>query len=98
MTPAQLKKKAETLISSFLFLEDEKETFQFLKTLLSQDELLELQQRLNIAVRLYFKTPYTQIEKELGVSSTTIARVSKAMKARNDGYTMLIKKMYESEE
>ena len=65
MTPAQLKKKSETLINSFLFLNDEKETFQFLKTLLSEDELLEIQQRLNIAVRLYFKNPYTKIEKEL---------------------------------
>ena len=98
MTPAQLKKKAETLTNAFLFLEDDKETFQFLKTLLSQDELLELQQRLNIAVRLYFGTPYTQIEKELGVSSTTIARVSKVMKTRNNGYLPLIKKMYENTE
>ena len=95
MTPAQLKKKSETLINSFLFLNDEKETFQFLKTLLSEDELLEIQQRLNIAVRLYFKNPYTKIEKELWVSSTTIARVSKLMKIKNNGYTLLIKRMYE---
>ena len=79
-------------------MEDEKETFQLLKTLLTQDELLELQQRLNIAVRLYFGTPYTQIEKELGVSSTTIARVSKVMKTKNNGYLPLIKKMYEDQE
>lgn len=98
MTPAQLKKKVETLTHAFLFMEDEKETFQLLKTLLTQDELLELQQRLNIAVRLYFGTPYTQIEKELGVSSTTIARVSKVMKTRNNGYLPLIKKMYEDQE
>ena len=95
MTPAQLKRKTETLISSFLFLNDEKETFQFLKTLLSEDELVELQQRLNIAVRLYFKNSYTQIEKELWVSSTTIARISKIMKTKNNGYLPLIKKMYE---
>lgn len=65
MTPAQLRKKSETLVSSFLFLNDEKETFQFLKTLLSEDELLDIQQRLNIAVRLHFNKSYTQIEKEL---------------------------------
>lgn len=98
MTPAQLKKKVETLTNAFLFFEDDKETFQFLKTLLSEDELLELQQRLNIAVRLYFWNPYTQIEKELGVSSTTIARVSKVMKTKNNWYLPLIKKMYEDTE
>lgn len=54
MTPAQLRKKIETLTSSFLFLNDNKETFQFLKTLFSEDELIEFQQRLNIAVMLYF--------------------------------------------
>lgn len=95
MTPAQLRKKSETLVSSFLFLNDEKETFQFLKTLLSEDELLDIQQRLNIAVRLHFNKSYTQIEKELWVSSTTIARVSKLIKKKNNGYTLLIQRMYE---
>jgi len=47
---------------------------------LTEEEMKEFQQRLDIAVRLHYKTPYTEIEKELGVSSTTIARVSKYLK------------------
>lgn len=98
MTTPQLKKKVETLTNAFLFLNDEDETFAFLRSLLSESEYLDLQQRLNIAMRLHFGTPYTQIEKELGVSSTTIAKISKAMKAKNSGYQLLLQRMYEDQE
>lgn len=98
MTTSQFKKKVETLTNAFLFLNDEDETFAFLRSLLSESEYLDLQQRLNIAMRLYFGTPYTQIEKELGVSSTTIAKISKAMKANHSGYQLLLERMYEDAE
>lgn len=97
LTPQQLKKQVETLSSAFLFLNNEDETFDFLRTLLTQEEYVELHQRLQIAIKLYFRTPYAQIEKELGVSSTTIARVSKIMKEPNNGYTTLIQRMYDQE-
>ena len=76
----QLKKNTTNLCNAFLFLNNPDEVFEFLRDILTEEEMKEFQQRLDIAVRLHYKTPYTAIEKELGASSTTIARVSKYLK------------------
>lgn len=60
-----LKKQTKTLCDALLFLNDDKEIFSFLRDILTPDEMKEFQQRFDIAVRLYFKIPYTQIEQEL---------------------------------
>ena len=60
-----LKKQTKTLCDAFLFLNDDKEIFAFLRDILTADEMQEFQQRFDIAVRLHFKVPYTQIEQEL---------------------------------
>ena len=80
----QLKKQTQNFCNSFLFLNDANETFAFLRDILTEEEMKEFQQRLDIAVRLYYKTPYTEIEKELGVSSKTVARVSKFLKGPHE--------------
>jgi len=91
----QLKKTTKNLSNAFLFLNDSNEIFDFLRDLLTVEELKEFQQRLDIAVRLHYKKPYTEIEKELGVSSTTIARVSKYLKWPHQWYAKIIQRMYE---
>lgn len=91
----QLKKTTKNLCNAFLFLNDANEIFSFLRDLLTEEEMKEFQQRLDIAVRLHYKTPYTQIEKELWVSSTTIARVSKYLKGPHKWYDKIIQRMYE---
>lgn len=97
MTKSELKKKTASLTDAWLFLNDQKEIFQFLTALFSESELLEFQNRLDIAARIYYWKSYTEIEKELGVSSTTIAKVSKAMQERNSGYPLLLGRMYNQE-
>lgn len=91
----QLKKSTQNLCNAFLFLNNSNEIFDFLRDLLTKEELREFQQRMDIAVRLHYKTPYTTIEKELSVSSTTIARVSKYLKGPNQWYAKIIQRMYE---
>lgn len=93
----QLKKTTKNLCNAFLFLNDANEIFSFLRDLLTEEEMKEFQQRLDIAVRLHYKTPYTQIEKELWVSSTTIARVSKYLKWPHKWYAKIIQRMYEED-
>lgn len=97
MVDKTLQQKIETLSNAFLFLDNEFEIFHFLKSLFSRSELDDIQQRLNIAVRLYYNIPYTKIEEELWVSSTTIAKISKEMKKKNNGYITVIHRMYDQE-
>lgn len=98
LTEKQLHKKLSALSDSFLFLNNNDEIFHYLKSLFSESELLDIQQRLEIAVRLYYWISYVQIEEELWVSSTTIAKISKEMKRKNNGYITVIHRMYEDDE
>lgn len=85
-----------TLSQAFLYLDNHHEVFTFLQWLLTSDELNDLQQRLDIATRLSFGHSYVSIQEELGVSSTTVARVAKAIKTHPGAYESVIKKMYPS--
>ena len=95
LSTKELQKKIKTLSNSFLFLNDPQEIFEFLRDLLTVEELQEFQKRFDIAVRLHYKIPYTQIQEELGVSSTTVARVSKYLKGNHQGYEKVIQRMFE---
>lgn len=75
-----LQEKSKDLQKAFLLLKNEDEVFCFLRDLLTEDEISEFSQRLDIAQRLEKRQSYKDIEKETWVSSTTIARVSKFLK------------------
>lgn len=85
---------SSTLSQAFLYLDNHEEVYTFLQGLLTADELNDLQQRLDIAARLSFGYSYVAIQEELGVSSTTVARVAKAIKTHPWAYESVIKKMY----
>jgi TrpR-related protein YerC/YecD len=55
----------------------------FLKDLMTAKELVEFTNRFEVAQMLDEKKTYTQIEKQTGMSSTTIARVSKFLSGNN---------------
>lgn len=90
----KLKHNTSTLCNAFLFLNNQEEIFTFLRDILTEEEMKEFQQRLDIAVRLHYKTPYIAIEKELWVSSTTVARVSKFLQGPYGWYKKVINRMY----
>lgn len=85
---------SSTLSQAFLYLDNHHEVFAFLQWLLTSDEFNDLQQRLDIAARLSFGHSYVAIQEELGVSSTTVARVAKAIKTHPGAYESVIQKMY----
>jgi TrpR-related protein YerC/YecD len=62
----------------YLSLENDKyKIFSFLRDLLSEKEIIEFSKRFEVANMLYEKISYSKIEEKTGMSSTTIARVSK---------------------
>lgn len=86
--------KNKNLIQAFLSLETEEEAKNFLRDLMTEKEILEFANRLKAAQMLTQKTPYTAIEKETGLSSATVARVSKWLNGRLSGYKNIISKMH----
>jgi len=82
------------LVESILALENEKEAENFLRDLMTEGELEEFAKRLKAAEMLSINIPYSTIEKETGLSSTTIARVSKWLNSGEGGYKKIIERVH----
>jgi TrpR-related protein YerC/YecD len=75
MKKEELQEKFSEILKVLSFLQDEADTFDFLRDLLSEKEILEFSRRFEVAKMLQNKVSYTDIEKKTGMSSTTIARI-----------------------
>ena len=82
------------LAKAFLALETIKETQAFLRDLMTEDEIKEFANRLKAAQMLSEKIPYSAIIKTTGLSSTTVARVSKWLNGPLGGYKTILNKLY----
>lgn len=89
-------KNTDELAKAFLLLETPAEAKRFLRDLLTPEEIIEFGKRWQAARMLDRKIPYSQIEKETGLSSTTVARVSKWLKNGIDGYKLALRKLHHS--
>jgi len=82
------------LIQALLILDNEDEVRRFLRDLMTEKEILEFSRRLRAAEMLTEKIPYTTIENETGLSSTTVARVAKWLSGKEGGYRSIINKLH----
>lgn len=89
-------KQTDELFQAILALKNVKEARNFFRDLLTEEELKEFAGRWKVARMLAQKVPYTKIEKETGMSSTTIARVSKWLNDGMNGYKLLIDRLNSS--
>ena len=87
-------KETEQLISAILTLKTQDEAKRFLRDLMTEKEITEFTKRLAAAQMLTKKIPYSVIEKKTGLSSTTVARVSKWLNGKEGGYKKAIQKMH----
>lgn len=82
------------LIKAVLALKNEDEARRFLRDLMTEKEIKEFSKRLRAAELLMDSTPYAYIEKETGLSSTTVARVSKWLNRSGGGYKEIISRLH----
>jgi len=88
------KRKNKQLIRALLSLKTPDEARRFLRDLLTPDEIDEFSKRFQTAEMLSRKVPYSTIEKKTGLSSTTVARVSKWLNGPEGGYRRVIAKLH----
>lgn len=69
----------------------------FLRDLMTEKEIKEFAKRFKAAEMLTNKISYSIIEKETGLSSTTVARVAKWLKGKNGGYRSIINTLHHHE-
>lgn len=84
----------QRLIQAIMALKTEDEAGRFLRDLMTEKEIKEFAKRLKAAEMLTEKIPYSIIEKETGLSSTTVARVAKWLNGKGDGYKTIINRLH----
>src|SRR3989344_7445761 len=84
----------KALIKAILSLESADEARRFLRDLLTPKEIEEFGKRFCAAELLTENVPYSAIERRTGLSSTTVARVSKWLNGKEGGYRSVINKLH----
>ncbi len=86
-------KSTDNLFKAILSLKDVNESRRFFRDLLTEEELREFANRWKVAQMLANKISYSKIEKKTGLSTTTIARISKWLNSGMNGYKLIIKRV-----
>src|SRR3989338_6567779 len=87
-------KKNQRLIKAVLTLKTEAEVRRFLRDLMTEKEIKEFSNRFKAAEMLTEQAPYFEIIKQTGLSSATVARVSKWLNGKEGGYRIVIAKLH----
>ena len=82
--------EVEQLLAELARLDNPDHIYELLMDLCTVREIGEMGARLKVAHLLAAKVPYTEIQKETGVSSTTISRVSKCLNYGAGGYARAV--------
>ena len=77
-----------------LALETPAEAERFLRDLMTEPEIAEFAKRFEAAKMLSEKIPYVAIEKKTGLSSATVARVSRWLNGKGGGYRLVLDRMH----
>ncbi len=87
-------KENNQLIQAFLSFENKDEAQRFLRDLMTEGEIKEFARRFEAARLLIRDTQYCAIIEKTGLSSTTIARISKWLKGPLGGYRLILNKLH----
>lgn len=83
----------QKLFTAILALKTQNEAKRFFRDLLTEPELLEFSKRWKAAQMLEKNIPYSVIEKQTGLSSTTVARVAKWLNRGMGGYKLMLERL-----
>ena len=86
-------KENSQFINAIMSLESRDEAERFLRDLMTEGEIAEFAKRLEVARLLSRDTQYASIIELTGLSSTTIARISKWLKGSLGGYRLILSRL-----
>lgn len=85
-------REASDLLRALLRLRTMPEARRFLRDLLTEDEIRMMVERWRVARLLDAGRSYKDIERETGLSSRTIARISRWLKEGEGGYRLVLQR------
>ena len=86
-------KESKKLIEALLSLRSSDEAERFLRDLMTEKEIREFSNRFEAASQLSRSVQYNSIIEDTGLSSTTIARISKWLKGQGGGYRLVLNRI-----
>jgi len=86
-------KKNKQFVEAILALKNADEAKRFLRDLMTEKEIFEFSNRLEAASLLTKDVQYNAIIESTGLSSTTIARISKWLKGSLGGYRLILSRL-----
>ncbi|MDD2907153.1 MAG: YerC/YecD family TrpR-related protein [Candidatus Gracilibacteria bacterium] len=86
MKKNELAYEFDPVLTALSKMDSKERIFEFMLDLLTEKEILEFSRRFEVAKMLEDGISYARIEKKTAMSSTTIARISKALNSENMGY------------
>lgn len=90
MNTAQSTPEVQQLATVLTSCTNQQEMLAFLEDVCTPREIHEISMRLQVALLLNQGVSYTYIQEQLGVSATTISRVSRALNYGPGGYARAI--------
>lgn len=87
-------KENKQLLEAVLALKNTDEAGRFLRDLMTPTEIQEFSNRLEAARLLSKNVQYNTIIEDTGLSSTTIARISKWLKGNLGGYRLILSRIH----
>ena len=84
----------DTLFEAILCLNDVDECYKFFEDIATINELKSLAQRMQVAKMLKEKKVYTEIAEATGASTATISRVNKCLNYGEEGYNLVLNRLY----
>lgn len=87
-------KDSRDLFKIITRLKTEKQARNFLRDLLTEQEIIEFSNRWRAAKMLDKKISYSKISKATGLSSRTVARISKWLNSGMGGYKKMIAELH----
>ena len=85
----------DKLCEALLTLKTKEDCYEFLDDVCTIKEVLDISQRLSVALLLAKKASYNDISQETGASTATISRVSKCYEYGSGGYKKVIERLSE---
>ena len=89
MDKINLNKDQKLVVDSFYIVKTKKNLNNFIEDLFSQEETLDLAQRLKIAKFILDGKTYEEIAAEIPVSTSTISKIGQVIKFGKGGFALL---------
>ena len=90
----EFKNDLDMLFKAILELQNIEECYKFFEDIATINELKSLAQRMQVAKMLKEKKVYTEIAEVTGASTATISRVNKCLNYGEEGYNLVLDRLY----